>query len=51
MSLIKSKLLEKEKEKQALLQKLLEGKLTKKQYGRAANAVDLSEQTLKQLNQ
>ena len=51
MSLIKTKLLEKQKLKQALLQKLLEGQLTKRQYGRAANAVDLSEQTLKQLNQ
>ncbi len=51
MSLIKSKLLEKEKEKQALLQQLLEGKLTKHEYGRAANAVDLSAQTLQDLNQ
>jgi hypothetical protein len=51
MSLIKTKLLEKEKAKQALLQQLLEGKLTKRQYGRAANAVDLSEHTLQQLNQ
>jgi len=51
MSKIKEYLHNKEEAKQALLQKLLEGKLTKKQYGRAANAVDLSEQTLKQLNQ
>ena len=51
MSEIKQYLHNKQKQKEALLQKLLEGKLTKKQYGRAANAVDLSEQTLNQLNQ
>ena len=51
MSEIKRYLHDKQKQKEDLLEKLLEGKLTKKEYGRAANAVDLSEKTLKQLNQ
>ena len=51
MSEIKQYLHNKQKQKEALLQQLLEGKLTKRQYGRAANAVDLSEHTLQQLNQ